>query len=501
MNRIQAALVAATASLLMAQRSTAELEPVIRKACSQCHAFPPPETLPKTAWLGMLNLMFDLASPRQLDRPLDNVRFDELLAYFTERAPDDLNAKPWSGTPAATLKVERVATVGQSAHPGVSHVRLMRLWEDVPGPQLVVTDMMSGWVLWADPRNWAGGLHKIVRLANPAHVEAVDLDRDGRMDLIAADLGTPVATDQKAGAVVWLRRTGNRSFQKIPLATRLGRVSDVRAADFNGDGKPDLVAADFGRYTAGQVLYLENQSVGGKVRFSQTVLMKAAGAIHVPVIDLNGDGKPDFAAVIAQGQESVVGFLNDGAGRFERHVLWAAPHPAWGFSGMAAADMNRDGKMDLVVTHGDTVDDGVHFKPYQGVSWLENRGGMKFEFHAIGLCYGAYAPKAIDLDGDGDLDILVSSFLPGSDLINQRKMTAPGIVWYEQISPGAFQAHPFPDDAAFHPALEASDIDGDGSLAVIAGTLWIRPGAFGAGAGSVDIWRVRRSGAVGGAPQ
>ncbi len=497
MNWISAALVTATTSMLMAQRSTAELEPVIRKTCSQCHVFPPPETLPKRAWLGMLNLMFDLASPRQLDRPLNSVRFDELLNYYTALAPDDLNAKPWSGTPAAAVQMERVATLGQGPHPGTSHLRLMRLWEDVAGPQLLVTDMMSGWVHWADPRNLAAGLHKVIRLANPAHIEAVDLDRDGRMDLIVGDLGTPVATDQKAGAVVWLRRTGSRSFEKIPLATQLGRVSDVQAADFNGDGKSDLVVADFGRYTAGQVLYLENRSAGGKTLFTQTVLMKAPGAITVPVLDLNSDGKPDFAVVIAQAQESVVGFLNNGSGQFERHVLWAAPHPAWGFSGMVAADVNRDGKMDLVVTHGDTVDDGVHFKPYQGVSWLENKGGLKFEFHSIGLYYGAYAPKVIDLDGDGDLDILAASFLPGSDLVNQRKMTVPGIVWYEQVSEGKFQPHPFPDDMAFHPALEVGDVDGDGSLAVIAGTLWIRPSAFGVQAGSVDIWRIRRSSAAG----
>jgi len=501
MSWIRAAILTTTASMLMAQRSTVELEPLIRKTCSQCHVFPPPETLPKKAWLGMLNLMFDLASPRQLDRPLNDVRFDELLSYYTARAPGDLNAKPWSGSQAAELGMERVATLGQGPHPGASHVRLMRLWEDVAGPQLLVTDMMSGWVAWADPRNWEGGLHRIIRLANPAHVEAVDLDRDGRMDLIVGDLGTPVATDQKAGAVVWLRRTGSRSFEKVPLAERLGRVADVQVADFNSDGKPDLVVADFGRYTAGQVLYLENRSAGGKVLFTQTAVMKAPGAVNVPVLDLNGDGKPDFAAVIAQGQESVVGFLNNGSGQFERRVLWAAPHPAWGFSGMVAADVNRDGNMDIIVTHGDTVDDGVHFKPYQGVSWLENKGGVKFEFHGIGSYYGAYAPKAVDLDGDGDLDILASAFLPGSDLVNQRRMNVPGIVWYEQVSPGAFQAHAFPDDMAVHPALEVGDVDGDGSLAVISGTLWIRPSAFGTQAGSVDIWRVRRSDAAGAKPR
>jgi len=161
-------------------------------------------------------------------------------------------------------------------------VKLMRLWEDLPRPQLVITDMMSGWIQWADPGDWKAGLHPIARLSNPAHVEAVDLDKDGQMDLIVADLGTAAATDDKFGSVVWLRRTGKRTFEKIPLATGLGRVADVQAADFNGDGKLDLIVADFGRYTAGQILYLENRSSGGKTVFAPIPLARTPGAMSYP---------------------------------------------------------------------------------------------------------------------------------------------------------------------------------------------------------------------------
>lgn len=497
MNWFSVAIAVAPAAALGAQqRPIAELAPLVRKACSQCHVFPPPETLPKKAWLGMLNLMVDLASPGQLNRPMNGVRFDELVHYFTTLAPDELKAKPWQPGPPTSLRIEHAASLGQAPQPGTSHLRLMRLWEDTAGPQLLVTDMMSGWIQWADPKDWSAGLRKIVRLANPSHVEAVDLDQDGRMDLLAADLGTPTATDQKAGAVVWLRHTGKRTFEKISLMSRLGRVADVRAADFNGDGKLDLVVADFGRYTAGQVLYLENRSTAGKTAFAPVTLAKTPGAVTVPVVDLNGDGKPDFAALMAQGQESVVGYVSSGNGRFESHVLWSAPHPAWGFSGMTPADLNGDGRMDFVVTHGDTVDDGVHFKPYQGVGWLQNGGNLKFSYHAIGPYYGAYAPKAVDMDGDGDLDVIAASFLPGSDAANQRKMGVPGLAWFEQVSRGVFQAHPFPDDVCFHPALEAGDVDGDGSLVVIAGTLLIRPGGFGAQPSLVDVWKIRRGGAA-----
>ncbi len=482
-------------------RAIPVLEPIIKKTCSQCHRFPPPETLPKKAWLGMLNLMSDLASAGQPSRPLNDVRFDELVTYFTTLAPDDLDAKPWTpaATPSTRIQIEHVASFGGTLaglSPGTSHVKLMHLWEDSPGPQLVVTDMMSGWIMWAEPKDLKAGLQKIIRLSNPSHVEMVDLDKDGRMDLIVGDLGTAAATDQKAGSVVWLRRTGKRTFEKIPIATRLGRVADVQAADFNGDGKLDLVVADFGRYTAGQILYLENRSSAGKTAFTQVPLAKIPGTITLPVLDLNGDGKPDFVALIAQSMEAVVGYINTGKGQFESRVLWAGPNPVWGFSGIAPGDLNGDGRMDFVVTNGDTVDDGVHFKPYQGVGWLENKGDLQFEYHNIGRYYGAYAPKIADADGDGDLDVIVTSFLPGADQANQRKMALPGIVWYEQVSPGVFLAFPFPDDTCYHPTLEAGDIDGDGNIEVITGSIWLRSSPFSLQSSSVDIWRMRRVGAT-----
>jgi len=80
-----------------------------------------------------------------------------------------------------------------------------------------------------------------------------------------------------------------------------------------------------------------------------------AGANAVAAADFNGDGKPDLAVTNSGSDNRVSVLLNNGAGGF----LAAAPYPGGGTVtwAIAVADFNDDGKMDLVVANGgsDTV--------------------------------------------------------------------------------------------------------------------------------------------------
>ena len=178
------------------------------------------------------------------------------------------------------------------------------------------------------------------------------------------------------------------------------------------------------------------------------------GGIHVPIVDLNGDSKPDFLALISQHHETVVAFLNRGDGQFEKKEVFTAPHPHWGTSGIEPADMDGDGDLDVLLTAGDTMDDQIQFKPYQGVSWLENQGSYPFVYHSIGRYYGAMRAEAGDLDGDGDLDVVAAAWLPELTEDKRKAMSLPGLVWFEQTSAGAFTPRVLRDDACDHPTLE-----------------------------------------------
>jgi hypothetical protein len=137
-----------------------------------------------------------------------------------------------------------------------------------------------------------------------------------------------------------------------------------------------------------------------------------SGTVNVPVADFDVDGAPDFAALISQEWEEVHLFKNVGGGQLQDKLIWGSTNEDYGSSGLAVADLNRDGKPDLISTNGDGFDYAMQTpRTWHGVQWLENRGGGAFKFHHVGDLPGAYSPIAADLNGDGTIDLLAVSCL------------------------------------------------------------------------------------------
>jgi VCBS repeat protein len=454
----------------------------VRKECSQCHYPPLPEYMPRGQWrtrvqeMALHSMAGTGLAPGQTTS-LWQLDLAPFIRYFEARSPVELPLPPPWPEGDGGLRFERQpwSPDGPAKAPVTANVRFFDLDGD-GRPELVSCDMRQGLVLLGEPAKAMGALRPIARVPNPAHSERVDLDTDGRQDLLVADLGDFLPEDHRKGSIVWLRQTGPLQFEATTLVSGLPRTADVQAADFDGDGDLDLVAAEFGWRTVGGVLVYENKTTDWKQpRFEGRVVDPRPGAIHVPIVDLDHDGKPDFVAMISQQYEHVVAYLNRGGQGFQQETIFRAIVPMWGSSGIQLIDLDKDGDLDLLMTNGDSLDDFT-IRPFHGVRWFENEGRFPWKQHELVLMPGVHRAQAADMDGDGDLDVVAAAFLPNVErpqsqlrdsLGKQAPLTSLG--WLEQTKPGVFAPHVLEQGSLAHATLDLADVDGDGDVDLVTG--------------------------------
>src|SRR5262249_28065315 len=233
--------------------------------------------------------------------------------------------------------------------PQISNVQIVDL--DGDGlPDVLVCDALRGHVSWI--RQFPKGTYSETIVGSPipapAHVEAIDFDKDGDLDLVVASLGVLNPSNNRVGSVVILENDGRQHFSTHVVATGIARVADVRAGDLDGDGDLDLAVAGFG-YDDGETSWLENK---GGWTFEQHVLLRLSGPINALIADVNHDGAPDIVALVSQEWEEVWVFANDGRGHFTAKMVWGSTNPDFGSSWISLADLDRDGDVDILYSNG-----------------------------------------------------------------------------------------------------------------------------------------------------
>jgi hypothetical protein len=449
----------------------ADLPAQVHRFCSECHAYPPADTFPRSAWKTEVERGFQFASNAILRSPRPEIT--RVIRYYEDRAPEQLPAAVIDRA-TTPLPVQFAPTLGAKGPPGatppaISHVSLVHL-TDPKRQEILACEMRAGLVmaLWPDDAkiDW----RILGKVANPAHAEVVDLDRDGIPDILVADLGSFPPTDRACGSVVWLRGQKDGNYTPVTLLKDVGRVADVQAADFNGDGKLDLIVAAFGWQDMGSIILLENQTTDwDRPVFKPHVIDHRHGTIHVPVADLDHDGKPDFVALIAQEHEEICAFINEGEFRFRPVKLFAAAHPAYGSSGIQLVDIDGDGHLDVLYTNGDVLDSPHLLKPYHGVQWLRNRGNGKLEFEhrPIAPLYGVHRAVAGKVTGSGLNDIVAVSYLPAEHFPQRQGLDLDAIILLEQTAPGQFVRHTIASKTCDYVTCVLGDVSGSGRLDII----------------------------------
>jgi hypothetical protein len=278
-------------------------------------------------------------------------------------------------------------------------------------------------VFLGGPAGYSAAHSQTIALDDPTSIRAADVNSDGYADLLVATAAKP-STIGPAGI-----RAGQRSEHSVYVFTGSAQgvsgdrkielpaleARDMAVGDFNHDGFADIAIANYSDGVSSAVpSYIYWGSARGFDRQHRSEL-PTLGATGVVAVDLNGDTFPDLV------------FSNSNDGKtydVPSYIYWGsatgfAPYlrsniQSFGAASVTAADLNRDGRPDLVLVNQYSGDFG---EIDTNIFW----GNPHHYYSTASMTslpgHGAYGTTAADLNGDGYVDlVLCNSYREGSYL-------------------------------------------------------------------------------------
>lgn len=459
-------------------------EVLARRHCGACHVFPEPDLLDRKTWeqhaLRKMAPFLGVARLRTEGRP-DGRRLEEsglfppgpvvsqdewraITGYYLAHAPE-VALEPEA--PRTVAKVTMQFEARPLTLPGL-----------VPRTTLVTLGGRAGEAWVGDAGS--GALHRFDargawKASWPVGGACVHVARLGE-GWVATLIGSVFPSDVPLGrSVRWSQEGGPTT-----LLEGLERPVMTVPCDLNGDGVTDLVVNGFGNQL-GRLAWHEGLPGGG---WRPHELLDRPGAVCTEARDVDGDGDLDLLVLMAQSQEQLVWLVNDGRGEFGVRVLLRF-HPVFGAVHFESVDMDGDGDLDVVLSNGDNGEYPSPFKRYHGVRVFRNDGDMRLVeawFHPVN---GAFKALARDFDGDGDLDLAVISFFP-----DYARAPEESFLLLRNEGPLRFARETIRDATAGRwLTLDAGDIDGDGDVDVVLGSFCEGPPAVHIPPGLASAWR------------
>jgi len=233
----------------------------------------------------------------------------------------------------------------------------------------------------------------------PEGLVATDFNHDGHMDLLVSDFGS---VPSNHGGVSLLLGKGDGSFQSPRTFAAGDFPVGIAVGDFNGDGNPDVVVADFGTSVGVPAisLLLSNGNNGFAPAKTVFTFPTFTQVQHIVSGDFNHDGKQDIAYISSFTDNRVSVQFGNGDGTFQQPVVVIARDLfSTIFSAFATGDFNNDGISDFAIEEGGIIEvvlsDGAG--NFTSAGQFSEDSGASFGFVPTLL--------VADFNGDGILDV------------------------------------------------------------------------------------------------
>lgn len=439
------------------------------QVCGACHKFPDPSLVDKKTWneqiLPRMEARLGVTPPdynsspegeiiRELkiypDQPLiTKAQWAAIHSYYMTNAPEtplpqdphapiEVGLKQFAPLPAR-FRFAPALTTFVKISPSTRSIML----GDNQAKQISILDV-------------DGKLKSSIPFTN-VPIEIVEQPRG----LYVTSIGSFVPSEKQTAALSYFGLENGSAMPEKIILKNLPRAVQTVFADFNGDGKMDFATCMFGNLR-GRFSWFENK---GEDDYKEHVLFDKAGPIHCEVHDFNRDGSPDIALLVAQETEGLYILQNDGKGSFNMNLAFQY-HPSFGHNYFELADFNGDGEMDLLVASGDNGEYSSPTKKYHGLRIYLNKGKNRFDEGWFYPLNGAVKGIARDFDTDGDLDIAAISFFP-----DYEKSPRESFVYLENKGSMKFEPTTFAQCVAGRwVAMDAGDLDGDGDIDLALGS-------------------------------
>jgi len=278
----------------------------------------------------------------------------------------------------------------------------------------------------------------------PSSVYSKDIDGDGDMDVLCANIGD----DQ----ITWWENTdgSGTSWVKHIVDSDFNGARFVISEDIDGDGDMDILGA---AVYAADISWWENLDGSGTSWAEHTIYDDFDYPIGVYSEDFDGDGDMDVLGG-AYFDHTIIWWENlDGSGTsFATHVI--TDYDA--VRSVYSEDIDGDGDMD-VLSYAEVTDIWA-----DDIAWWENSdgSGTSWVYHLVDNTEGQYHVFSQDIDGDGDMDIL--GVADAGKVVWWENLDGAGTSWTEHTIDGEHSGS----------CIRSEDLDDDGDMDVLSASPW-----------------------------